>query len=79
MTRAIRVHRAGGPEVLQWESVDVGVNRKDLVEGSSELFSLIGAGTIRISVNHRFPLRNAGLAHERLEARQTSGSTILIP
>ena len=24
MTHAIRIHRAGGPEVLQWESVEVG-------------------------------------------------------
>ena len=54
-------------------------NRKDLLEGSDELFSLIGAGAIRISVNHRFPLRDARLAHERLEARQTTGSTILTP
>jgi NADPH2:quinone reductase len=54
-------------------------SRKDLVEGADELFSLIGAGAIQISVNHRFALRDARVAHERLEARQTTGSTILIP
>jgi NADPH2:quinone reductase len=34
---------------------------------------------VRIRVNQTFPLQEAARAHEALEARQTTGSTILLP
>ena len=36
------------------------------------------AGTVRINVNQRFALKDAADAHKALEARATSGSTVLI-
>jgi NADPH2:quinone reductase len=52
--------------------------REELEAGAAELFGLIASGAIKIEVKQRFPLREAAEAHRALEARQTSGSTVLI-
>jgi NADPH:quinone reductase len=39
----------------------------------------VGKGAIKIAVNHTYPLREAAAAHRDLEARKTTGSTVLIP
>lgn len=51
----------------------------DLRTGARELFDLVLAGTIRATIGQRFPLAEAAEAHRALEARATTGSTILIP
>jgi NADPH2:quinone reductase len=38
---------------------------------------LVGAGPVRIPINQRFALADAAAAHRALEARQTTGSTVL--
>lgn len=50
-----------------------------LADAAGELFALIGAGAIRIDVNHRYALTEAASAHADLEARRTSGSIVLVP
>lgn len=55
------------------------VERDDLVATAAELFGLIEDGTLTIQVNQTYPLREAAKAHEALEARKTTGSTVLIP
>ncbi|MGH6928453.1 MAG: zinc-binding dehydrogenase [Dongiaceae bacterium] len=40
---------------------------------------MIESGALRVSINQRFPLRQAADAHRELEARRTTGSTILLP
>ena len=42
-------------------------------------FDLVGQGQIRISVNQTYALADAATAHRDLEARKTTGSTILLP
>lgn len=54
-------------------------NREELDEGCAELFGAVLAGDIKIETGQRFPLREAADAHRALEARQTKGSTLLIP
>ncbi len=54
-------------------------DRQWLLKAAGELFDLIGNGSIRININQRFPLAKAAEAHRALEARKTTGSTILIP
>lgn len=49
----------------------------DLASGAAELFDAIESGSVRINVNQRFPLRDAARAHEALESRATTGSTVL--
>jgi NADPH2:quinone reductase len=59
--------------------VTYGADSADLVRGAAELFDLIEQGAIEVTVNQRFALKDVNKAHEALEARQTTGSTLLIP
>ena len=53
--------------------------RSDLVATSDDLFGVVKSGAVKIRVNQTFPLSQAAAAHTALEARQTTGSTVLIP
>ncbi len=53
--------------------------REDLVESAQELFEVIQSGAVKIEVNQRYPLAEAAQAHRDLEARRTTGSTVLEP
>ena len=53
--------------------------RKDLVAGTEELFGVVLDGSVRIEVNQAYPLADAARAHRDLEARATTGSTVLLP
>lgn len=52
---------------------------EDLRAMADELFGLIGAGTVQVHVNQRYPLSDLARAHRDLEARATTGSTVLLP
>jgi NADPH2:quinone reductase len=45
----------------------------------SELFSAMSSGKVTVSVNQRYPLEDAAQAHRDIEARRTTGSTVLLP
>jgi NADPH2:quinone reductase len=47
--------------------------------GAKELFDVVAAGHVTIAINQTFPLAEVGKAHQALESRQTTGSTVLIP
>ena len=51
--------------------------REDLVAMADELFAVVASGQVRLSINQRYPLQDAAAAHRDLEARKTTGSTIL--
>ena len=51
----------------------------DLNWAASDLFEVVQKGVVRIRVNQTFPLSAAADAHRALEARQTTGSTVLLP
>ena len=53
--------------------------RASLDAGAAELFSLVEQGRVKISVNQRYALSDAAQAHRDLEARKTTGCTVLIP
>jgi len=44
-----------------------------------ELFDKVTSGAVKIRIDQRFPLAEVAKAHEALEARRTTGSTVLIP
>ncbi len=50
--------------------------RADLLAGAAELFEVVEQGIVKITINQRYPLREAERAHRDLEARKTTGSTI---
>ncbi len=54
-------------------------NREELEQGCAELFEQVRGGHVRIEIGQRFPLSDAADAHRALEARQTTGSTLLVP
>ncbi|MFT3802483.1 MAG: quinone oxidoreductase [Burkholderiaceae bacterium] len=54
-------------------------NRANLEQMSAELMKLVSSGKIRIRIDQRYPLAEAGRAHRDLESRKTTGSTLLIP
>ena len=51
----------------------------DLNWAATDLFDVVQKGVVRIRVNQTFPLSAAADAHRALEARQTTGSTVLLP
>ena len=53
--------------------------RSDLEAGAKELFAMVKSGKIKIDINQRYALADAAQAHKDLEARKTTGSTILMP
>lgn len=53
--------------------------REDLLTAARELFAVVKKGAVKISINQRYPLREAAQAHRDLEARKTTGSTVLLP
>jgi NADPH2:quinone reductase len=53
--------------------------REDLVKAAAELFSVVKSRKVKILINQTYPLRDAAQAHRDLEARKTTGSTVLIP
>lgn len=53
--------------------------RADLVEMTDDLFNVVGGGHVKIEINQDYALADVAQAHIDLEARKTTGSTILIP
>jgi NADPH2:quinone reductase len=53
--------------------------RKDLVATANDLFDVIARGKVKIAINQTYALEDAPQAHRELEARLTTGSTILLP
>ena len=53
--------------------------REDLMAIAADLFSVVGSGAVKIPVNQKYALKDARKAHEDLEGRGTTGSSILIP
>ena len=53
--------------------------RADLLVSAAELFEVVASGAVKIEVNQTYPLAETARAHRDLEARKTTGSTVLLP
>jgi NADPH2:quinone reductase len=53
--------------------------REDLLAIANHLFEVVDKGVVKIPVNQKYALKDAAQAHRDLEARKTTGSTILLP
>lgn len=51
--------------------------RTDLLAMAQDLFDVVLAGAVKIEVSQTYPLRDAIKAHQDLQARKTTGSTVL--
>jgi NADPH:quinone reductase len=53
--------------------------RESLEAAAKELFSIVKSRKVRIRIGQTYPLAEAAQAHRDLEARRTTGSTVLLP
>ena len=53
--------------------------REKLLHACGELFELVDSGAVSISIGQQYALKDATKAHRDLEARKTTGSSILLP
>jgi NADPH:quinone reductase len=44
-----------------------------------DLVDVVASGKVKVPVNQRYKLADASLAHRDLEARKTTGTTVLLP
>ncbi|HEX2762751.1 MAG TPA: quinone oxidoreductase [Allosphingosinicella sp.] len=52
---------------------------EEMRRSAARLFELVEKGVVPVRIGARFPLLKAAEAHRAIEARQTTGSTVLIP
>lgn len=52
--------------------------RSELESAAAELFDMVASGKVKVEIKQRYPLKDAADAHRALEARQTTGSTVLL-
>ena len=55
------------------------MKRADLEKVAAELFEVVKFGAVKLQINQRYALKNAAQSHRDLEARKTTGSTVLLP
>jgi NADPH2:quinone reductase len=53
--------------------------REELDAAAREMFAVVRKGVLRVRIGQRYALGDAAEAHRDLEARRTTGSTVLIP
>jgi NADPH2:quinone reductase len=53
--------------------------REHLVQAATDLFDVVKSGKVKIEIEQRYALKDAAQAHRDLEARKTTGSTVLLP
>ncbi|MCG6934887.1 MAG: quinone oxidoreductase [Proteobacteria bacterium] len=53
--------------------------RELLIEGANRLIDVISKGIVKNHVNQSYALENTAQAHRDMEARKTTGSTVLLP
>ena len=55
------------------------ITRGELLDSAAAFFDVVAQGLVKVEIGQRYPLAQAAQAHRDLEARRTSGSTILLP
>ena len=53
--------------------------RADLLKMAEEMFALVQSGKLKNDARQTYALKDAAQAHRDLEARKTTGSTVLLP
>jgi NADPH2:quinone reductase len=74
-----RLAEAGSLFLTRPTLFDYILSPEELDASAAALFDMIAGGKIVIDVGQTFPLVEARAAHEALEGRRTTGSTLLIP
>jgi NADPH2:quinone reductase len=53
--------------------------RADLVDSAKALFEVVTSGKVKVEIPQTYALKDAAKAHADLEARKTTGSTVMLP
>jgi NADPH2:quinone reductase len=69
----------GSPYIARCALVNYTTSRKELMARARDLFQAIESGDVKIKINQRYKLKDAAQAHRDIEARKTTGSTVLLP
>lgn len=75
----LELARRGSLYLTRPSLFDFIAEREGLEAGTSELFALIVDGTLKVHIGQTYPLAETARAHRDLEARRTTGSTLLLP
>jgi NADPH:quinone reductase len=62
------------PTLMTYTATD-----KALKDNATELMNIVKSGKVKIQINQRYALEDARKAHEDLQARKTTGTTVLVP
>ena len=76
---ALDLLRAGSVFVTRPTLADYAAPAEEMRRSAWRLFEMLANGAVRTRIGARFPLRDAARAHRALEARETTGSTVLLP
>jgi NADPH2:quinone reductase len=76
---ALDLMKAGSIFVTRPTLADYCPTPAEMRASAAQLFEMMLSGAVEIQIGQRFPLRDAAEAHQALEARQTTGSTVLVP
>jgi NADPH2:quinone reductase len=74
---ALLLARKGSLFLTRPTLYDYTLDPVDLQRSARALFDMVTSGKVKIEVKQRFALKDAAEAHRGLEARRTSGSTVL--
>jgi NADPH2:quinone reductase len=75
----LELSRAGSIFVTRPTLFDYCATVEELRASAARLFELMGSGAVQVQIGARYPLDQAGEAQRAMEARKTTGSTVLLP
>jgi NADPH2:quinone reductase len=58
---------------------DYTATREELVQRAGDVLGWVADGSLKLRLEHSYPLADAAQAHRDLEARKTTGKLLLIP
>ena len=59
--------------------MDYTITREELLASAAALFDVVRKGAVKISIGRTWPLAEAAAAHRALQARETTGCSLLLP
>jgi NADPH2:quinone reductase len=74
-----RLNSAGSVFLTRPKLADYVATRKELIWRAGEVFDAILDGSLGIRIGGRYPLAEAGRAHQDLQSRRTTGKLLLLP
>ncbi|MGH3548498.1 MAG: quinone oxidoreductase family protein [Pseudonocardiaceae bacterium] len=74
-----RLNSAGSVFLTRPKLADYVATREELTWRAGEVFDAILDGSLRITIGGRYPLAEAGRAHQDLQGRRTTGKLLLLP